>query len=96
MLAGMDKVMECNTGTEQNTIYKPINPEYIKLAKIAYDTVIATMQEGEKTHPEQGWQTADHIDHIMQHAYLHHNGDTSEDHIGHALMRCAMIKAMQK
>ena len=71
------------------------DPEYIKLAQIAFDTVLATMLEGEKTHPEQDWQTANHIDRIMQHAYKYHNGDTAEDHIGHALTRCAMVKAIQ-
>jgi hypothetical protein len=76
-----------------------MNPEYIKLAQIAYDTVLATMQEGETTHPAQEWQEVDintHLAHEAVHCVKYVEGDTSEDHIGHALTRLALIKALQK
>jgi hypothetical protein len=75
-----------------------MNPIYHKLAQIAYDTVLQTMQEGEQTHPPDEWQEVDIIDHIC-HASHHENdyiaGDTSEEHIAHALTRCAMIKYLE-
>lgn len=77
---------------------KQINADYIKLAQIAFDTVLQTMMEGEKTHPANDWQEVDIIDHIC-HTSHHENdyiaGDTTEDHIAHALTRCAMIKYLE-
>lgn len=71
---------------------------YEVLGEIAKQTVIRTMIEGEKTHPANDWQEVDIIDHIC-HTSHHENdyiaGDTSEDHIAHALTRCAMIKYME-
>lgn len=72
---------------------KLINPEYIKLAQIAYDTVIKTMLAGEKDHPGNEWvdKPADyHKLHAYQHAESAYLGDKSEDHPGHCLTRCAM------
>ena len=89
--AGILKDVNISTSNGTN-----MNPDYEKLGELAKQIVIATMQEGEQTHPGNEWQTADHIDHAMQHLYLHHNGDTTEDHIGHALTRCVIIKEMQK
>jgi hypothetical protein len=75
-----------------------MNHEYEKLAKIAYDTVLATMLEGEAMHPADEWQTVDintHLAHEAVHCVKYMEGDTSEDHIGHALTRLCMIKALQ-
>ena len=74
-------------------------PEYIKLAQTAYDTVLATMLEGEATHQGNEWQMIsawEHMNHAMQHMAASANRDTSEDHIGHAITRLAMIKVIQK
>jgi len=76
-----------------------MNHEYEKLAKIAYDTVLATMLEGEKQHPGNEWQTVDintHLAHEAMHCVKYVEGDTSENHIAHALTRLAIIKEMQK
>ncbi|MFA5307796.1 MAG: hypothetical protein WC365_10165 [Candidatus Babeliales bacterium] len=74
-----------------------MNPDYIKLAQIAYDTVLQTMIEGETTHPANEWQdisTADHAEHIKMHIGKHRR-DKTEDHIAHALTRLAMIKYLE-
>lgn len=75
-----------------------MNPDYIKLAKIAYDTVLQTMLEGEKEHGVDGWKdkhTGEHFKHADKHLFLYLEGDTSEEHIAHALTRCAMIKYLE-
>jgi hypothetical protein len=74
-----------------------INPDYIKLAQIAYDTVLQTMIEGEKEHGEE-WKYKDigyHKRHAMQHAEKAYTGDTSEKHVGNCMTRCAMIKYLE-
>lgn len=81
-----------------------MNPEYIKLAQIAYDTVLATMLEGEVTHPGNEWKDVaadDHTQHAADHienalVAMEYNWVQSEDHIGHALTRLAMIKAKEQ
>ena len=76
-----------------------MNPEYIKLAQTAYDTVLATMLEGEKQHPGNEWQgksIGEHFRRADKHLFMYLKGDTSEDHIGHALTRLTMILALQK
>ena len=76
----------------------PINPDYLKLAQIAYDTVLKTMVEGEKEHGADGWkdkQTGEHFKHADNHLFLYLKGDASEDHIAHAMTRCAMIKYLE-
>lgn len=77
---------------------KDINPLYIELARIAYDTVLHTMLQGEKTHPDNDWQDVSIIDHIC-HAGHHIDDyiteDTSEDHIAHAITRLAIIKYLE-
>ena len=77
-----------------------MNPVYERLARIAYDTVIATMVEGEKTHPEQDWKTVSIYKHrwcAAQHADNALVGNkTGEDDMGHCLTRCAMVKAIEK
>ncbi len=78
-----------------------MNPIYTKLAQLAYDTVLQTMIEGEKTHPDNpidGWKDANiptHGLHIVDHIYKHSKGDKTEDHIAHMLTRCAMIKYLE-
>lgn len=32
--------------------------------------------------------SSDHINHAIQHLYAHLAGDTSDDHLGHAIVRC--------
>jgi hypothetical protein len=75
-----------------------MNPLYKELAQIAYDTVLQTMVDGEKTHPDNDWQKSGvwaHRIHAQAHLNSVDNGDTSEDHIAHALTRCAMIKYLE-
>lgn len=74
-----------------------MNADYIKLAQIAYGTVLQTMIDGEKEHGADGWKVlsvADHAEHIKAHIGKHRM-DKSEDHIAHALTRCAMIKYLE-
>jgi hypothetical protein len=73
----------------------PINPDYLKLAQIAYDTVLRTMQEGEKTHPSDEWQEVSisgHTAHVADHLVKWSKGFTDEPHLEHLITRCAMIK----
>ncbi len=75
-----------------------INPIYIKLAQIAYDTVLQTMIEGEKEHGANGWKDMpvyEHGLHATVHTIGYGAGDKSEDHIAHAMTRCAMIKYLE-
>jgi hypothetical protein len=75
-----------------------INPGYIKLAKIAYDTVLQTMIEGEKTHGADEWKgvsTSTHSCYMSIHGSKYCRDDKSEDHIAHAMTRCAMIKFLE-
>jgi len=74
-----------------------MNPIYIKLAKIAYDTVLQTMQEGEQTHGDE-WLTKSidyHKEHALQHSVLNHFGDVSENHTNNGMTRLAMIKYLE-
>jgi hypothetical protein len=76
-----------------------MNPEYERLGELAKQIVIQTMLEGEQTHPDNEWQTVSietHLYHATLHELKQATGDTSEDHIAHALTRLAMIKAAQK
>jgi hypothetical protein len=105
-----DKIYELETrqsGADEFPLLweSEINPEYIKLAQTAYDTVLATMLDGEATHPAQEWQTVsvkDHVQHITDHVddfrveLVRNRKVGTDDHIGHALTRLAMIKALQK
>lgn len=74
------------------------NPDYIKLAQIAYDTVIQTMQEGEKSHPNDDWQNVDimeHFRHALDHLANWELDENDEDHLAHAITRLAMIKYLE-
>jgi hypothetical protein len=75
----------------------PINPDYIKLAEIAFNAVLQTMMEGEKKHGADEWKEQtmlEHKMHIAEHFYKI-NSDKLEDHIAHAMTRCAMIKYLE-
>jgi len=77
----------------------PINPDYIKLAKIAYDTVLQAMLEGEREHGPDSWKEQcitchmRHAEDHIEHAIL---GYSDENHIAHAMARCAMIKYLEE
>lgn len=75
-----------------------MNPDYIKLAQIAYDTVLQTMIEGEKTHPVNDWQgisIADHTAHAADHLVKWSKGFTDELHLEHLITRLTMIKCLE-
>jgi hypothetical protein len=82
----------------------PINPDYLKLAQIAYDTVLQTMLEGEKEHGADSWKNVNidaHIEHALGHLEDYINKAsfgiiTPEDHIAHTMTRCAMIKYLEE
>ena len=76
----------------------PINPDYLKLAQITYDMILQTMMEGEKKHGADEWKKLsiyEHGIHAAQHIMDHSMGYTAEDHIAHAMTRCAMIKMLE-
>jgi hypothetical protein len=75
-----------------------MNPDYEKLGEIAKQTVIQTMLEGEKKHGTDGWKEQCglfHLRHIYNHCSKAYDFDTSDDHIAHAMTRCAMIKYLE-
>jgi hypothetical protein len=75
-----------------------MNPLYEKLAQIAYDTVIQTMQEGEKSHPNDDWQNVDimeHFRHALDHLAAWEIEENDEDHLAHAITRLIMIKYLE-
>jgi hypothetical protein len=75
-----------------------INPDYLKIAKIAYDTVLQTMIDGEKEHGADEWKNIEpweHLNHAMQHLTAKAMRDKGEDRISHAMTRCAMIKYLE-
>lgn len=75
-----------------------MNPLYEKLAQIAYDTVIQTMQEGEKSHPNGDWQNVDimeHFRHALDHLAAWEIEENDEDHLAHAITRLVMIKFLE-
>jgi len=75
-----------------------MNPGYIKLAQIAYNTVIQTMLDGEESHGDE-WKYKDlnyHKRHAMQHAENAYAGRNKEDEIGHMITRGAMVKYLEQ
>jgi hypothetical protein len=57
--------------------------------------------EGCLTHGERAWETdgrtaAHHLNHALAHLTNYMEGDTSDDHIGHALWRIAAIVHLEK
>ena len=77
----------------------PVNPDYIKLAQIAYDTVLQTMLEGAKTHPDNDWQSVDimeHFRHALDHLANWELEEKDEPHLDHAITRLVMIKYLEE
>jgi hypothetical protein len=75
-----------------------INPGYLKLAQIVYDTVLQTMLEGEAEHGPDSWKSIPSLEHKLHtadHFLKRAQSDIAEDHIAHALTRCAMIKYLE-
>ena len=62
----------------------------IRMAKI--------VEYGAQRYPKNNWRRitmAEHLNHAEQHIQLLKAGDTSEDHLGHALTRLAFAVAME-
>lgn len=75
-----------------------MNPIYHKLAQLAYGTVLQTMIEGEKTHPDNDWQNVDimeHFRHAIDHLASWELEENDEDHLAHAITRLAIIKYLE-
>ena len=75
-----------------------INPDYLKLAQTAYNTVLRTMQENESSHGDE-WlhkPISYHKRHALEHAELSYTGNSKEDDNAHCLTRCAMIKYLEE
>jgi len=75
-----------------------INPDYLKLAQIAYNTVLQTMIEGEKEHGDE-WKSKSisyHKRHALEHAEKAYTGVPSkEDDVGNGMTRDAIIKYLE-
>jgi hypothetical protein len=85
-----------NNGRHPDCPLKPVEDnDYTTLAQLAYDMVLATMQEGERKHGKDGWKdiyAPEHAIHASSHVEGWYVKDKTEDHIAHALTRCAMIR----
>ena len=107
---GRDKVLYCTylpiddcvcpyTGRHSDCPLKPVEDnDYTALAQLAYDMVLTTMQGGEQKHGKDGWKDQAipcHLYHMAIHALHAKYEDTYEDHIAHALTRCAMIRWLE-
>lgn len=67
--------------------------DYKQLAQLAYDTVLQTMTEGEAAHGLDKWKTLSQHDHLIRgfrHMVKAIYHQTDENHLAHALTRCAM------
>lgn len=76
---------------------KDVNPLYIELAQIAFDTVLQTMIDGEKKHGDE-WLNKSidyHKQHALGHAELNCVGDKSDNHTNNGMTRNAMIKYLE-
>jgi hypothetical protein len=76
----------------------PINPEYLKLAQIAFDAVLQTMMEGEKVHGADKWKGVSKHDHKIRagvHIMKSISHFETDNDIAHAMTRCAMVKYME-
>jgi hypothetical protein len=75
-----------------------VNPDYLKLAQIGFDYILQTMIEGEKKHGADEWKnvsTSTHSCYMSIHGSKYCRDDKSEDHIAHAMTRCAIIKFLE-
>jgi len=75
-----------------------VKPIYIELAQIAFDTVLQTMIDGEKTHPANEWQNVDimeHFRHAIDHLANWELDENDEDHLAHAITRLIMIRYLE-
>ena len=75
-----------------------MNPIYHKIAQLVYGTVLQTMIEGEKTHPDNDWQNVDimeHFRHALDHLASWELEENDEDHLAHAITRLAIIKYLE-
>jgi hypothetical protein len=72
---------------------------YEDLGKLAHDTVIKTMIEGEATHKGDEWKrrsAEEHLMHALQHIMEATSGCTNEPHVAHALTRCAIAQYLSQ
>lgn len=72
---------------------------YTKLAQLAYDTVLQTMVDGEKTHPDNDWQNVDimeHFRHALDHLASWELEENDEPHLDHAITRLVIIKCLEE
>ena len=73
--------------------------DYIRLSLKAAAIVYRTMQEGERKHGRAKWKRAskqEHLKHACDHVIGIINGNTKEDHVGHAITRLVMYKEAGK
>jgi hypothetical protein len=59
----------------------------------------AVLKRGADKYGVDNWRaipTESHLNHMIQHAYAYLAGDTSDDHLAHALCRAMMALAMRK
>ncbi|WAH35034.1 dATP/dGTP diphosphohydrolase domain-containing protein [Alicyclobacillus dauci] len=88
------KIHTNEQGGKQSLIqrrYDLIDPKAIgELARILY--------EGAQKYDDNNWRkipTNDHINHALNHIYLHLAKDTAEDHLAHAFTRLMMAVAKE-
>jgi len=76
-----------------------VNPSHVKIAQLAYDAVMHTLQENEINHPGNGWEKLsyeEHRCHAINHLVDDIAGDKSELHPENALTRITMMLAKKR
>lgn len=61
------------------------------LCNKALDAIVKARRDGFK-YPPNYWRTdpESHLEHATTHVYMHRRGDTTEDHLAHAICRLVM------
>ncbi len=69
------------------------------IPKNAFQVIQDTLEHGLKKHPNgDGWEESIHfhLNRIVRHITLYHNGDKSENHLSHVFTRGMMINVIDK
>jgi len=78
---------------ELGGVQSDIKRDYTLVPATALATVARVMHNGVAKYGRYNWKNIpcdDHLNHAINHVYLHLAGNTQEDHLGHACARIMM------
>jgi Domain of unknown function (DUF5664) len=85
------------TTNELGGVQSNIKRDYTLIPATALATVARVMYNGLEKYGRDNWRNitiTDHLNHAINHVYLHLAGNTQEDHLGHACTRMMMALEM--